>query len=238
VLSLVFSDGQRPRLDSLVSLAGRTRGPVPFALSHIPGEEENWVELLASGLTFDCSGLAPDAPAAMPGKGALLGLHEIPPGEAIALEPSPHLAEGRGLLPVVRALVGLGSQIGELPGFQAAFWQPAQCWMAAKYFRGIAAEWLAGGAFPGLGLVSLQRERDGAMISVGLDYLIDQEIYFAANRRLEPASAARIAVRLIHSLVASGPLKSASEFVGPEGEVLLVEPIHLGRRLKVSLMRT
>lgn len=236
-LSLVFAAGQRPGLDTLAGLAGRSLERIPFALSNIPGAGENWVELLASGLTFDCRGLAPDAAATMPGKGAMLGLHELPQGETIVLQPSPHLAEGRGLLPVVRTLVGLGAQLGELPGFIAAHWQPARCWMAAKFFRGVVNDWLGGGAFPALGLVSLQREKDGAMVSAGLDYLIGQELSFAPNRRLEPAAVARIAVRLIHSLVDSGPLRAPSEYVGPEGEILLVEPVKRGKELKVSVRR-
>lgn len=237
VLALLFANGERPGLDGLTSLAGRPLDLMPFALSHIPDAGENWAELLCAGLTFDCRGLQPGEPAAAPGPGALLGLHEPPVGEAITLQPSPHLAEGRGMLPIVRVLAGLGAQIGQLPGLTAVHWGPARCWMAAKYFRGVVGDWLAGGAFPALGLTSLQRERDGAMVSAGLDYLIGQELRFEPDRRLVPAAVARIAVRLIHSLIESGPLAAPADYVGPEGELLHVEPIRRGRQLKVTVRR-
>ncbi len=237
VLSLIYAEGQRPGLEALAGLAGRPLKSVPFALSHIPDAGEDWVELLAAGLTFDCHVLSPGDPAAHPDNGALLGLPDVPGGEAISLRPAPHLAEGRGLLPVVRILAGLGAELGNLPGLIAAHWQPAQCWMAPKYFRGVVEEWLSGGAFPALGLTSLQREDDGTMVSAGLDFLIGQELRFEPDRRLVPAAIARIAVRLIHSLIETGPLMEPMTYLGPEGEPLGVEPVKRGRQLRVSLQR-
>lgn len=237
ILSLIYAEGQRPGLEALAGLAGRSLKSVPFVLSHIPDAGEDWVELLAAGLTFDCHGLAPGDPAQHPGTGALLGLHDVPGGEAISLRPAPHLVEGSGLLPVVRILAGLGAELGHLPGLIAAHWQPAQCWMAPKYFRGEVEEWIGGGAFPALGLTSLQRNDDGSMISAGLGFLIGQELRFEPDRRLAPAAIARIAVRLIHSLIETGPLTSAMSYLGPEGEPLRVEPINHGRQLRVSFPR-
>lgn len=246
VLSLVYATGQRPSLDALADLTLRDGAIQRFTISHIPSDEGAsvgayaeaesgavWAELLAAGLTYDCRGLTPGEPAALPGRGTMLGLADIPAGEAISLEPAPHLSEGRGMLPVVKVLAGVGAELAQLPGLNGVFWQPAQCWMAPKYFRGVMAEWLGGGAFPALGLTALRREADGAMVSAGLAFLIGQELRFEPDRRLMPAAIARIAMRLIDSLIVNGPVLKSTDFVGPDGERLRLDPIKDGRQLRV-----
>lgn len=244
MLSLIFAEGRRPDLDAIAALAAVPGTVMPFAISHIPDPDatrpdaaHNWVELLAGGLTFDLHGLAHGQPSAYPGPGALLGLAEAPAGEALALQPAPHLVDGPGMLPAVRVLAGIGTQLAGLPGVLAAHWGPASCWMTVKYFSGVIAEWLAGGAFPALGLTSLRREPDGAMTSLGLDFFIGQELRFEPDRRLPPAAIAKAAVRLVHSLVEGGPLRVRTEFGGPDGTVLVVEPVRQGRQLRVTVQR-
>lgn len=234
ILALAYTPGMRPTVDALVALASLADLKVPFTVSHI-SEDARWMELLASGLTFDCQGLAPGKAAPHPGKAALLALPDDPVGEVIALEPAPHLAEGGGLLPVVRVLAGLGAQLASMPGILGVYWRPAHCWINPKYFIGVIHEWLRGGAFPALGLTSLQRARDGAIVSVGLDYLIGQELFFPPNRRLAPAAIARIAVRLVNDLVATGALQQPLDLTGPEGERVNVQPILGGRQLQVTV---
>lgn len=73
------------------------------------------------------------------------------------------------------------------------------------------------------------------MVSVGLDYLIGQELFFPANRKLAPAALVRIAVRLVNDLVTSGPLLRNAEWTGPEGELVAVEPIGSGNELRVTV---
>lgn len=237
VLSLVYAAGQRPSLECLAELSRRDPVSLRFTISHVLTGDAAWVELLAGGLTYDCRGLVPGDATETPDRGTMLGLPDIPVGEAISIEPAPHLVEGRGMLPVVRVLAGIGAELGQLPGLVGAYWQPAQCWMAPKYFRGVMAEWLGGGAFPALGLTALQRETDGAMVSAGLGFLIGQELRFEPNRRLVPAAVARIAMRLIQSLIESGRLEVPTDFVGPEGERLRLEPIRGGRQLRVLVQR-
>jgi hypothetical protein len=237
VLSLIFAEGQRPGLDAVAALAAAPGAVMPFALSHIPEADQNWVELLSAGLTFDLHGLSHGPAAACPGAGALLGLADVPDGEAIALLPAPHLADGPGVVPVVRVLAGIGMRLASLPGVLAAHWQPSGCWMTVKYYNGVIAEWLGGGAFPALGLTSLRRGADGAMTSVGLDFFIGQELRFESDRRLPPAAIAKAAVRLVHSLVESGPLRARAEYAGPEGTVLVIEPDRQGRELRITVKR-
>lgn len=235
ILALAFAPGQRPDVEAILALSGRDELHAPFAVTHAQAEGDPWVELLTGGLAFDCRGLAPGSFGFPTGEAALLGLGQAPTGEAITLEPAPHLAEGKGLLPVVRAMAGLGAQLCVLPGVGGVYWQPAKCWMAPKYFAGVVREWLKGGPFPALGLTSLRYGEGGTMVSVGLDYLIGQELLFTPNRRLAPAALARIAVRLVNDLVSSGALQRPAELRGPEGELIEVVPSHDGRQLRVSV---
>ena len=240
VLSLVFAEGQRPDGAALASLAEASlkRGAGSrFAISHQPPSSEGWVELLASGLTYDCAGLEPAAPAATLTGGALLGLERQPVGETISLSPGPHLAEAMGMLPVVRGLAGLGAQLAGLPGATAVCWNPARCWMPTAYFCKVVDNWLADGPFPALGLTSLERESDGSIVSVGLALLTGQELRFAPDAKLIPADIARIAVRLIHALIETGPLTAQHSFVGPDRETLLVTPSMRGTQLDVTIQR-
>jgi hypothetical protein len=155
----------------------------------------------------------------------------------VALLPGPHLIEGRGLLPVVRVLAGLGAVLAGLPGVQAVCWNPAGSWMAPDYFRKVVFDWLGGGAFPALGLTTLKAESNGAMISQGLELLIGQELRFEPDHELRPAQIARIAVRMIHELIERGPLVETGEFAGPDGEPLLAVPVREGSQLRVMVRR-
>ena len=208
-----------------------------FIASHLPDPEAGWLELLAAGLTFDCRGLAPAPGEPMPAHDALLGLEAKPQGEAISLAPGPHLAEAAGMIPVLKVLSGIGATLAGLPDVVAVAWNPARCWMPAGYFRKVVSGWLAGGPFPALGLTSLQRNPDGSIETVGMDLITGQELLFAPDRKLAPADAARIAVRLIHALIEVEPLAGPHEFTGPEGETIDVVPIGGGRQLRVTLRR-
>ncbi len=190
------------------------------------------------GLTFDCRGLAPaEPPPPPPPPGQLFGLTGPITGEPIELALGPHLGEGSPLLPVIRVLCGLGATLATLPGLQAVRWRPAQSWMKPDYFIRAIGAWLAGGAFPALGLVSLQRDRDGTLASLGLDYLIGQELRFEPERNQSLVEATRIAVRLIHQMAEGGAIASPTQLLGPDGESLLVLPDREGRQLRVKLRR-
>ncbi len=224
MLSLVFAPGHRPDVAALKALAQTSAAPLDFSISHLAPAAQGWAELLAMGLTLDCLGLAPAAAAASPPDGPLLGLAQRPVGEAVTLRLGPHLAGGQGLIPVVRAVAGLGARLAALPGVEAVCWLPARSWMAPAYFRTVAADWLGGGAFPALGLTTLHQQADGAMTSQGLGWLTGQEVRLEAGHGQPPAAVARIAVRLINDLVASGPLREAARLTGPAGERLSAVP--------------
>ena len=238
----MFAAGQRPDAAALDALAAASvdddaRFPVAFHITAHGAEEEGWVELLAMGLAFDCLELAPRRAIRHAGPGQLLGLDSVPEGEVIVLQPGPHLMDGAGLLPVVRMLAGLGVALSTLPGALAVCWGPAGTCMAPDYYQRVVGNWLAGGAFPALGLTMLHRTADGAMESRGLAFMTGQELRFEPDRRLVAAAVARIAMRLIHSLIESGPLTQPADFSGPDGERLRLEPIRNGRQLRVVLQR-
>lgn len=237
ILSLVFAKGERPA-GNAVAEAGLADGSAGgFSISHRPEPAEGWLELLSSGLTFDCLGIAPGEAMPAPAHGAMLGLDSIPDGEAVALRPGPHIAAGRGMLPVVRVLAAIGMRLATLPGVRAVCWQPAGSWMEPGYYRRVVGDWLEGGAFPALGLTSLRRESNGAMVSLGLGLLIGQELRFAPERNLSAGAVARILVRLIHELISNGPLAEPKEFTGADGEQLLAVPVRGGEQLRVMVRK-
>lgn len=237
VLSLLFADGSRPEADRIAGAGSAPDGAGPFTVSHRPDPAQGWLELLSSGLTFDCRGLAPGYPAALPSAGSLLGLDKVPDGQAISLAPGPHIAAGRGLLPVVRVLAAVGRRLADLPDLRAVCWLPAGSWMEPGYFRRVIDDWLGGGAFPALGLTSLRRESNGAMVSLGLGLLIGQELRFEPDRNLSAGAVARISMRLIHELVSNGPVATPQEFAGPDGEVIIAVPVRDGQQLRVMVSR-
>ena len=222
---MLFAPGRRPDADALdalaqASLAGDARLPIAFSLTARGAEEDGWAELLAMGLAFDCLELAPRRATRPVDPGQPLGFDAAPDGELIVLQPGPHLIDGAGLLPVVRVLAGLGLALSTLPGALAVCWGPAGTCMAPDYYQRIVGNWLAGGAFPALGLTMLNRAAGGAMESRGLAFMTGQELRFEPAAGLSPQQAGQIAVRLIHVLAENGPLADGGELTGPAGEVL------------------
>ena len=225
----MFAAGQRPDAAALDALAAASvdddaRFPVAFHITAHGAEEEGWVELLAMGLAFDCLELAPRRAIRHAGPGQLLGLDSVPEGEVIVLQPGPHLMDGAGLLPVVRMLAGLGVALSTLPGALAVCWGPAGTCMAPDYYQRVVGNWLAGGAFPALGLTMLHRTADGAMESRGLAFMTGQELRFEPAAGISPQQAGQIALRLVHLLVEHGPVTTPLDLSGPAGESLLAQP--------------
>lgn len=193
------------------------------------------MELLAFGLAFDLSGLEPGAAGIFPDIRHRFGLPDAMDGalEAITLLPGAHLGEGANLLPVVRAMAGIASALLALPGARVVVWHPAGVAMGPAYFATAIETWLAGGAFPALGLSALRREADGALLSEGLGFFTGQELRLEPSCGETPGETGKIAIRLIHRLVESEPVLSRQEFVGPQGERLVAEPREGGRVVRV-----
>lgn len=237
ILSLVFAEGQRPDLVAVTAHGSDAGAGVPFSISYAARIEDGWAELLAMGLTFDLAGLSPGPAGPAPEAGTLLGLLEAPQGEVLTLAAGPHLGDAAGMIPIVRVLAGIGVRLCALPGVLSAVWRPASAWMTPTYFQKVVGKWLEGGAFPALGLTSLERDSDGSIYTRGLSLLTGQELRFAPDARLGAADYARIGVRLIHALIETDPLTVAHQFTGPDGEAVDVVPSTDGGWLRVSVRR-
>ncbi|MBS0255223.1 MAG: hypothetical protein JSS36_08455 [Proteobacteria bacterium] len=206
-----------------------------FTISHRPPAHEGWLELLVHGLTFDLVGLAPATGAPPPEVAHRYGFGDgaAPAGEAIWLRPGAHLSGGENLLPVVRAAAALAAELADLPAVAGVCWHPARTMVEPGWFRRSVGDWLAGGAFPALGLAALARDADGTVRSEGLAFFTGQELRLEAPGGSDSSRSGKIAARLIHILVEDGAVLSGVDFQGPDGERLRAEPADNGRVLRV-----
>lgn len=232
-LSMLFSAGHRPTLDDLESLltSPGTGGP-GAQISFRPDEPQGWVELLASGLTFDLTGLAPAEAAPFPRITHRFGVSGLPTAdalEALALMPGPHVTAGVAMLPVVRTMVGLAANLSLQLSVEAICWHPAEACMEPQYFARIALNWLAGGPFPALGLTAVCPTHDGHIVTQGLAFFVGQEVQVEAKAGEPPAETIKLAVRIIDFMVRHGPLTAPRKIEGPAGEMLLAEPSQGGK---------
>ena len=239
-LSLVYVAGRRPCADDIARLLQTPRGSDDTGqtarISHRPDDAEGWVELLASGLTFDLAGLAPSAsslPSPADYRYGLSADFASEPLEAVTLLPGPNVASGAAMIPVVRVMSGLALRLALEADVKAVVWGPARCWMEPGYFQRTIDAWLAGGAFPALGLTALERTADGGMESVGLTFFIGTEVRIEPLAGEPAATTMKLAVRVIDLLVRHGALAEPMRLTGPDGEGLLAEPGGNGAPLRV-----
>ena len=237
-ISLLFEAGSRPEpADIERLLAANTDSSWSARIGYRPPDDHGWIELLASGLTFELRGLVPGVAAPVTPVNHVYGLPadiERFGLEAVTLTPGAHVAAGGALMPVVRIHLALAASLAlELP-IVAVCWNPAGSWMDPKYFGRVVVNWLSGGGFPALGLTGLRRRDDGGLESSGLAYFIGQEVC-VPRRPDEPQSETmHLAGRMIDHLVRHGPLEDAARFSGPSGESLLAEPSPDGRHILVA----
>jgi hypothetical protein len=236
-LSLLFAAGERPSATDVERLLAGGEAPGPRArISHRPDESQGWIELLASGLTFDLAGLAPATGLPLPEIEYQFGISFDPERfglEAVTLFPAGHIAGGSGMIPVVRTMIGLAAAIALPLGVKAVCWHPARSCMEPGYFTRVAANWLSGGVFPALGLTAVKPAEQGAMVSVGLDFFAGQEVRFEKQRELPRAEVVKRVVRVINHIIGQGPITALLEIPEGDGRSLLAEPSPDGRHVRV-----
>lgn len=199
-------------------------------------EMMGWVELLRDGLAFDLEGLAPGYDLDIPeieynydfeDKLPLVGY------EALRLVPGSHLIGGGNTLPIIRSIISLACDLAhEIEDISAIAWPPARSVIGRIFFESISTAWLDGGAFPALGLTSFKQMTDGAIQSVGLDYLIGQELRIEvplSNQRIE---ATRLGIRLVNHLILVGGLTESERFTAPDGSMLVLRPSRNGKFIR------
>ena len=225
----MFAPGARPRAADVRRLAD-TDGQ--FSISFDPagegGQEEGWLELLANGLTFDCTGLAPQVGSEVPELAHSYAVSQdfnAAEQQAILIRPGPHLSAGGTMFPVVRTLAMIAASLAALEGVQAVVWHPARSAIEAGYFRRSVMRWIEGGAFPALGLTALASDGNGGLTSEGLSLFTGQELYLRPEVASDTGEGAKIALRLIDWLVENGRITESLAFTGPSGETLRLEPV-------------
>ncbi|QIG53066.1 hypothetical protein G6N82_01840 [Altererythrobacter sp. BO-6] len=248
---LLFAEGQRPDREAIrnfvnaqpgVALTldplsrpslfivneGDTQQTVANSQAELRSKERVWVELLREGLTFDLVGLAPGKPVDMPeieyrfdcGKQLSSGR-----AEAVQLMPGSHLSGGEASLPVLRALLALARDLVQhFEQVEVVAWPPSSSMIGRRFFESTTTAWLEGGVFPALGLTAFRQTIDGGLQSVGLSFLIGQELRIEPKLAIDKAAATRLGVRLINQLVLAGPVERAEQIIGPDGQRLQLDP--------------
>lgn len=235
---LLFPRGDRP---DVTTLRATVTGTERIAVTNTLGEEDpalpQGIELLRDGMTYDLVGAAPGPGIALPTLEYRLGVsHEMADGahEALALQPGPHLAPGARTMPVVRTMMGGAAMIvAHLPGLRAVAWPAARTVIGPDFFVSSMTAWLAGGAFPALGLTAFSPVAGGGLRSEGLAFFTGQELQLATELAEDRAAGTRLGVRLVNQLVGQGQVTAAEAIIGPEGERLTLEPSPDARTVRV-----
>lgn len=235
---LLFRSGERPSIDDVRSAVGRAgRLSIIHDLSGEQGRQTSAVELLRDGMTFDLDCLAPGDGCSIPAINHAYGMgdsRDAETDEAISLKPGPHLVAGSHSIPIVRAMAGIASDLAnELEGCVAVIWPPARAIVGRAFFGTAISTWLDGGAFPALGLTSIDDDPEGGMRTNGLAWFTGQEVRLAAELTRDRAAAARLAIRLVNQLVSQGRLTQSEVIIGPDGGRLALEPTKDGCLVRV-----
>ncbi len=195
------------------------------------------VELVLEGLTFDLEGLAPGAAADLPDIMHKFDLARHPAPyrfESLRLTPGRHLSGGERSIPILRGLIALARELLCLfEGVEAVAWPPAKSAIGRRFFESTTAAWLDGGAFPALGLIAFKETADGALQSLGLDYLIGQELRIEPPITDDTVAATRLALRLIDQLIIIGGITEAERVVAPDGDRLVMKQSRNGKFIRV-----
>lgn len=236
-LSLLFAAGERPSLAEVERILKLEPNACQFAqVGHRPPAGEGWVELLSRGLAFDVTGLAPATGDSPPKVEHQFGIALDPDHfdfEAITIRPGTHVAGGGAMLPVVRTMAGIAIGLATALAVKAVCWRPIDSWMEPGYFTRLVANWLDGGAFPALGLTAVRPHRQGGVLSHGLSFFTGQEVQVEAAAGEPGGETTKRAVRAIDQIIRDGPVTELLEMQGPSGEMMLAEPSHDGRIVRV-----
>lgn len=199
--------------------------------------DQNWIELLRDGLTFDLVGLAPSQACDFPHIEQPIDLEGVPSDfrtEAMCLFPGQHLAGGARSLPVVKGLIALARDLTHhFDNLEAIVWPASQCAIGRRFFESVATAWLDGGPFPALGLSVFRKTGDGALQSVGLDFWIGQELRLEPPLSADEIAATRLGVRLVNHMVLAGTLESEDRITAPDGRPLVLRPSGNGKFIRV-----
>lgn len=201
------------------------------------GSADSWLELLVDGLTFDFVGLAPGPGISAPEVRFRIDCDkqlDLDDYDLVGLAPGPHLSGGARSLVVAKVLSGLGCDIArELGTVKGFYWLPSLSVTGPQLFTSSITAWVEGGPFPALGLTAFQVDGEGGLESVGLSFFTGQELVLSAELAGDPASATRLAMRLVHQLALHGTLDEDETVTGPDGARIILKPDEGGTKVKV-----
>lgn len=171
----------------------------PATRKDTPGSG-NWIELIADGLVFDLTGLAPGRTlvAPMPRHGLGIAIDASADCEAIGLAPGHHLAGAANTKPVVRTLLRIAAELaGNLANVLGAMWVPGGTVVERTMFLRAIDGWLSGGPFPADSLTGCSWQADGSLASDGLAFFAGREVLLDPRLCADPAAAIRLLIRLV-----------------------------------------
>lgn len=230
-LAVAFDPAEKPPLRA-IDTESIASGGIPEIAEH------QWIELVHSGLTFDLRGLVPPPGVDIPEIEYQVDFAHRPSKtsyEAIELVPGSHLSGGERTLPVLKAMFALARDIvHHFEEIEAVAWAPSKSVIGRRFFESTVTAWVEGGAFPALGLTAFRETMDGGLQSVGLDYLIGQELRIEPTLAADKVAATRLGVRLINQLVLVGRVTEGEYVIAPDGQRLRVEPSENGKFVRVQ----
>ncbi len=212
-------------------------GSAPQSLTECKPEQLVWLELLRDGMVFDLQGLKPSGEVELPTVDHRFDFDHsrtFAMYEAVRLIPGEHLIAGANTVPVIRCLISLARDlVHEFEDIEAVVWPPSQSVIGRRFFESISTAWLDGGAFPALGLTSFRETVDGGLQSVGLDYLIGQELRIEPSLAAERVEATRLGIRLVNQLILVGGIDESERVTAPDGTRLILRPSRNGNFVRV-----
>lgn len=233
--SLILDPANRANLHVVQS--DDTPSTIAAARAEALARHGDWVELLRDGLSFDLDGISPGEGRPFPDPENSFDYKDSVPRsqlEAVRLVPGLHLAGGEGSLPVLRGMLSLARDLVQhFEQVKAVIWPPSSSVIGRRFFESTTTAWLEGGAFPALGLTAFRETVDGGLQSVGLNFLIGQELWIEPALAGEKVAATRLGVRLINQLVLTGPVEHAEQVIGPDGSRLRIEPSSNGKFIRL-----
>jgi len=225
-VSLLFGPGERPCATLLGEVLGRLQ--TTARLGYVARDRDR-AELLASGLSFDVTGLAVEegvgnTPRQDPAEGE--------PLEAMCIAPGASIAAGGTLAPVFRLQIALAAELALCLPVRRVHWHSAGTTIEPAMFSRKALAWLAGGAFPAAELIALHALHDGSIVSQGLAHFAGQELALQ-GAGLDRAASLTLAAAIIDRLVRDGAVRHGTRWT-IAGETLWLDPSQRGERLWIA----
>ncbi|QWC58054.1 hypothetical protein F7D01_14165 [Erythrobacter sp. 3-20A1M] len=198
------------------------------------------IELRLGGMAFDLVPALADAgfeDVAFNHRIEVPNAVRVTPQSARFLVPAPHIASGKRSMPVIREWLGLAARlVASMPQVAAVGWTPASLLMDRDYFCSHIGRWIRGGMFPASVVSVLTPSLGEALQSEGMAFFNGQELRLEGSFTPGPATADRLAQRVLGHLAHHGPLSQIKDFLLPEGGTMRLEPSPNGRFVRAYLL--